>query len=125
MDVREFAERLRALRKEAGFSQAKFGKMLNKTRNNISQYELGKRHPDLETLKKIADLFQTTADYLLGRTDHPRGRLVTVEELGQFLPVEVARDVNLELYVDDEPMCLSEETKEQIREVLKDRGLLR
>jgi transcriptional regulator with XRE-family HTH domain len=119
-----FAERLKMLRKEAGLNQTELGKELNKTKNNISQYESGKRSPDLETLKKIADLFQTTTDYLLGRTDHPRGRLVTVEELEQFLPARVARDLSLELYVDDKPMELTEETKEQIREVLKIRGLL-
>ena len=98
--------------------------MLNKTRNNISQYELGKRSPDLETLKQIADLFQTTSDYLLGRTDYPRGRLVTVEELEEFLPAEVARESTLELYVDDQPMDLSEDTREQIKEVLRKHSLI-
>lgn len=122
--MQKFAERLKSLRSEAGFSQTKLGRMLNKTRNNISQYELGKRSPDLETLKQIADLFQTTSDYLLGRTDYPRGRLVTVEELEEFLPAEVARESTLELYVDDQPMDLSEDTREQIKEVLRKHSLI-
>ncbi len=34
-------------------------------------WETGKREPDFDTISRIADYFQTTVDYLLGRTDDP------------------------------------------------------
>ena len=37
--------------------------------DSVSAYERGIRQPSLDTLSKIADLYQTSTDYLLGRTD--------------------------------------------------------
>lgn len=39
----------------------------------MSQYETGKRQPDYKTLLKVAEYFGVTTDYLLGRTDDPKG----------------------------------------------------
>ena len=65
----EFKDRLKALRTEKGVSQEELGKFLKYEHATISQYESGKRKPDFETLQKLADYFNTTTDYLLGRTD--------------------------------------------------------
>lgn len=64
-----FAERLTELRKEKGLTQDELGKILGFRDSTISQYETGKRKPDQETLTKIADYFDVTTDYLLGRSD--------------------------------------------------------
>lgn len=39
------------------------------TQQRISAYEKGKREPDIETIKQIANFFGVTIDYLLGKTD--------------------------------------------------------
>ncbi len=44
---------------------------LNVAPSTISGYENGKRKPDMDTLAKLADYFQSSTDYLLGRTDNP------------------------------------------------------
>jgi len=62
-------ERLALLRKEKGLTQEELAQALNITRSALSLYEIGKRDPDTETLRKIAEFFNVTVDFLLGRTD--------------------------------------------------------
>lgn len=64
-----FSDRFRSLRQERKITQEELGRALNKTKNNISQYETGKREPDNDTLFRIADYFSVSVDYLLGRTE--------------------------------------------------------
>ncbi|MDI6604079.1 MAG: helix-turn-helix transcriptional regulator [Thermoanaerobacteraceae bacterium] len=64
-----FGERLSQLRKEKGLTQEELAKALNMTRSSLSLYEIGKRDPDTDTLRKIADFFNVSVDYLLGNTD--------------------------------------------------------
>ena len=62
--------RLRELRKKYGVSQLKLAMDLNMNQNSISRYENGEREADYETLIKIADYFDVSLDYLLGRNDN-------------------------------------------------------
>ena len=61
--------RLKKLRKERNISQLKLALDLNMNQNTISRYENKDREADYETLIKIADYFNVSIDYLLGRTD--------------------------------------------------------
>ena len=61
--------RLLELRKLAGLSQKELAKILNCSQNMISQWENGTRDPSTDTLKAMADYFNVSTDYLLGRTD--------------------------------------------------------
>lgn len=63
-----FSKRLVELRKEKGLTQQEVANAINIVRATYAQYEIGRREPDFETLKKIAQLFDCTTDYLLGRT---------------------------------------------------------
>jgi len=65
----EFPERLKSLRKDKGMTQEELGLKINVTKVSISGYENGNRTPDMDTLQKIADVLETTIDYLLGRQD--------------------------------------------------------
>lgn len=67
----KFGDRLKSIRLENDMTQEEIGNLLNKSKNNISQYETGKREPDLETLKIISNYFKVSLDYLLGNTDDP------------------------------------------------------
>lgn len=60
--------RLIGLREERKLSQAEVAKALGMSRSGFSMYELGEREPDMETIRKIADFFGVSADYLIGRT---------------------------------------------------------
>lgn len=67
-----FGNRLRNLRISENITGVELGKILNVTKVAISNWESGKRTPDQETLTKIADYFDVTTDYLLGRTDNKK-----------------------------------------------------
>lgn len=68
----KFTQRLRQLREERGVSQAAVSKVLGVSRFSIYAYEKGKSAPTLDGLVALADYFDVTVDYLLGRTDTPR-----------------------------------------------------
>lgn len=70
--MEKFAERLKLLREEHGLSQDKLGKEIGVSRYAIYTYEKGKASPTVEGLVMLADHFDVTTDYLLGRTDTPR-----------------------------------------------------
>lgn len=63
--------RLKALRNERKLTQKQLAEKINVTHVSISGYESGNRTPDTDTLQRIADFFEVSTDYLLGRTDNP------------------------------------------------------
>ncbi|MGN1403224.1 MAG: helix-turn-helix domain-containing protein [Ruminococcus sp.] len=62
-------ERIRNLREDADFTQQHMADLLFINRRTYSSYEVGSRMISPEMLGKIADIFQTSVDYLMGRTD--------------------------------------------------------
>jgi len=62
-------KRLKELREEKAMTQAQLSAHLQISASSIGMYEQGRREPDNETLIKIADFFNVTIDYLLGRTE--------------------------------------------------------
>ena len=69
MKENQFGKKLRELRKEKGISQKELGARLNVCNQAVSFWETGSREPDLDTLREIAEYFETSVDYLLGLTD--------------------------------------------------------
>ena len=67
----EFSHRLKELRQEKGISQKDLAEELGMARTTIANYEQDTRFPDQRTLCKIADFFNISLDYLLGRIDVP------------------------------------------------------
>lgn len=66
-----FGEKLRALRTDAGMTQAELARRLSITKSVVSYYELSERTPSPDILIKLADIFHVTTDYLLG-IDHKK-----------------------------------------------------
>ncbi|BAB05007.1 helix-turn-helix transcriptional regulator [Halalkalibacterium halodurans] len=64
-----FGKRLRSLRINKKLSQEELAKTLGLNRSTLARYELENTQPDYETLTKMADFFQVTTDYILGRVD--------------------------------------------------------
>lgn len=62
----DFCNRLKALRTQAGMTQAMLAQQLGVTKSVISFYELRERAPSPETLVRIAQVFHVSTDYLLG-----------------------------------------------------------
>ena len=62
--------RLRELREEKGWLQKDVAEKLELSSSGYGYYETGKRSPDSSMLKKLCDLYNVDADYLLGRTNN-------------------------------------------------------
>jgi HTH-type transcriptional regulator, competence development regulator len=65
-------DRLIFLRKQIKLTQYEVADRLGYSRGKLANYEQGSREPDYETLKHIANFYDTSLDYLLGRTDNPK-----------------------------------------------------
>ncbi|GAB2569133.1 helix-turn-helix domain-containing protein [Gracilibacillus alcaliphilus] len=69
-----FQNRLRYLREEHGIKQEDMAKKLNISTSAYGYYEQGRNEPSLDSIKKMADIFDVSVDYLLGIIDtkkHP------------------------------------------------------
>lgn len=63
--------RLKELRNRHHIPQIRLAMELDVSQNTISRYETGEHEADYKTLIAIADYFNVSIDYLLGRTDNP------------------------------------------------------
>ena len=61
--------RIRDLREDRDYSQEYVGKVLNLSQRAYAYYESGERLIPPEILSALADLYDVSVDYLLGRTD--------------------------------------------------------
>ncbi|MEY8518518.1 helix-turn-helix transcriptional regulator [Lachnospiraceae bacterium 29-84] len=61
--------RLRSLREDSDYKQTYIAHMLNVSQRTYSRYENGERAIPLSSLCILADFYQTSVDYLIGRTD--------------------------------------------------------
>lgn len=72
------------LRKNNNLSQSDIATILGVTRQAYSRYERGDREPDQSTLKKLADYFGVSIDYILER-ESPKNETQTTAQEEQFL----------------------------------------
>lgn len=62
-------KRLKELRLSNGLKQTDLAKILDMSERGYRHYELSEREPNLEMLITLADYFNVSTDYLLGRTN--------------------------------------------------------
>ncbi|MEG1989850.1 MAG: helix-turn-helix transcriptional regulator [Clostridia bacterium] len=102
-------EKIKILREKENISQEKLAKHINVAPSTIGMYEQNRREPDFETLKKIADIFNVSTDYLLDHTDKREKDI-----LDQPLQIAASmKDKTADL------SNLSENDKEVIRQMIK------
>lgn len=84
-----FGKRLRFLRKRRNLTQKDLADRFNVGESTIGMYERDEREPSFEFVKQLADFFNVTTDYLLGRTDDPNppGSDSDNEELGTLASI--------------------------------------
>jgi len=67
--IRNLGDRLKKIRKEKNLRQIDLASSLGLAQTTIANYEQGTRFPNEKTLSQIADFFNVSLDYLLGRSD--------------------------------------------------------
>lgn len=64
-----FARRLKTERETKGWTQSFLANLIGVSNGTISGYERNYREPDIETITKLADAFEVSVDFLLGKTN--------------------------------------------------------
>ena len=104
-----FPEKIKELRKSKKFTQKDVAEKIGITRPAYTAYEIGKRQPDFETLQKIADLYEVSIDYLLGREE--------IENSPQYTSVDLDKMLDSAMSFDGKPM--TDNDREVIRAYLE------
>lgn len=65
-----YLKRLKDLREDNELRQDDIARILNITRQQYSLYELGKRTLPIDLLMKLAEFYNTSTNYIIGRTNH-------------------------------------------------------
>lgn len=63
-------QRIQDLRVDSDLSQRQLGEILHISQRSYSHYETGSRNIPVEMLIRLADYYDTTIDYLVGRTNN-------------------------------------------------------
>lgn len=79
-----FAERLKELRKEKGFTQVQLAEALGVSKGTVAMWETGKREPGFEMLNVLSDLFDRRIDFILGYSDDAASPKVSEDEVDQL-----------------------------------------
>lgn len=103
MVILEFKERLKSLRKERKLTQSALGSILNYGYTAISNYESGRNEPSITDLKKIAEFFDVSMDYLLCVNDirNPYIERDYPEQFNEFKNIYTMLDNNKREMLDD------------------------
>lgn len=89
--------RIKQLRKEKQMTQAELGKLLNVSDRSVGFYENEKRDPDTKTLTTLADFFEVSVDYILGRSNDRTNKEVTYSNAFHSVSTEGLSDEDIEL----------------------------
>ena len=65
-------DRIRIFREKMGLTQDQLAKIIHLSQQSIDHYEKGRAKPGIDTVNSLADLFNTTVDYLVGRIDNSK-----------------------------------------------------
>lgn len=68
-------KRLHTLRESLSLSQAKLSELLGITQPSLNRYENGQSTLSVDLLRKYADFFDVSMDYIFTRCDEPHGKL--------------------------------------------------
>ncbi|WP_129721391.1 helix-turn-helix domain-containing protein [Xylanivirga thermophila] len=85
----EFGQRLKLLRNIKKTTQEELANFLGVGRPTIAGYETKGTQPSFEILEKIADFFDVSIDYLLGRSDIPKPYILDNDAASYKIFVEI------------------------------------
>lgn len=115
-----FGKRLRFLRKRRNLTQKDLADRFNVGESTIGMYERDEREPSFEFVKQLADFFNVTTDYLLGRTDDPNPPESDNEELGTLARInQLIKEYGIEQMGFFDIEKWKHLTEDEIREIIQ------
>ncbi|WP_224930414.1 helix-turn-helix domain-containing protein [Bacillus safensis] len=83
-------DRIRSLREKHNLTQEQIAKKIGISRGTYAHYEINKRRPDYETLIKIAEIFDVSTDYLVGRSDNQGYKIIDDNKIESDPDLQIA-----------------------------------
>ncbi len=114
--MKEVGKRLKRLRESTGLSQAKFAELMNSTQSSINRYEHGQSIIPIPMLRRYADYFDVSLDYIFARTDKPQGKTY------EFKPKIKAENEEMRRFIEmcfDPQSPVSEKLKETLLKMME------
>lgn len=68
--IDDFPQRLRMLRERKGISRRVLADFCQLSKSAVARYERGEREPTASVISRLADYFEVSTDYLLGRAEN-------------------------------------------------------
>lgn len=96
MDILD-RERLKECRLKLGITKQEAAKRIQISQPAYLRYEAGSRNPSIQIISKMAEVFSTSADYLIGKSaDSDPDRIVIVknESPSLFFLIETCKNLN-------------------------------
>lgn len=90
-------ERLKECRLELGITKREAAKRIQISQPAYLRYEAGTRKPSVQTIAKMAEVFSTSVDYLIGNTEEKNPDRVVIEKVKNpslFLLAESCKELN-------------------------------
>lgn len=113
-----FGRKLKELRLEKNINQSELGKIIGISPSTVGMYEREQRFPDKDILLKIADYFEVTVDYLLGRTDEK----IPKPKLDESIKTISAKKININEDLPDEAYDKINEYIKMVEMMYKNKG---
>ncbi|EJP6472774.1 helix-turn-helix transcriptional regulator [Clostridium sporogenes] len=89
----EIKDRLKYERLRKDLNQTELSKILNVSKQTVSNWENGNRIPDTLTLSKLADFYNCSVDYILGRCENRNGIISKTNINGNDYEFELDRNI--------------------------------
>lgn len=99
-----FALKLKELRENLGLSQRALAVKLGVSQSTVGMWESSQREPNFKTIEELANFFDVTTDYLLGRTDNKK--TVVDDDIGYDDFTYAMHNESKELTDEDKEMLL-------------------
>ena len=116
-NMKEVGKRLKALRESIGISQVKMAEAIGSTQSSVNRYENGQSSPSVELLRRYADYFDVSLDYIFARTDKPQGKIYEFRPKASPAREEMRRFIEM-CFDPQSPM--NEKLKETLLRMMED-----
>lgn len=90
-------DRVKNERLRLGLTQPELAKILNVSKQTVSNWEKGHRIPDAMTLNQLADIFDCTIDYLIGRSNNAKSNVFTTKLNDNNYTIELDKNFKKDL----------------------------
>lgn len=111
--MKKLKERIKELRLEKNIMQKEMSETIGIAPRTLRGYEGGTREPNIDKLIEIANYFDVSLDYLVGRSDNPKGLTNDISSIDkdEGVNLKAISDTDLKRWYEGLPLSQEEDLK--------------